>query len=69
MGCFCIAVGAIIEGVGTAGVEVNEATDLLGMAAANRTQLFASDRVSDEDGLLQLEGVDDGKNIVGETVG
>ncbi len=39
------------------------------MAAADRTHLFASDRVSDEHGLLQLEGVDDGKNIVSETVG
>jgi len=64
-----VAVYAVVEGVGKAGVEVDEATDLLGMAAADRTQLFASDGVSDEDGLLQLEGVDDGKNIVAETVG
>ena len=64
-----IAVGAIIEGVGIAGVEVDEAADLLGMAAADRTQLFAGDRVSGEDGLLQLEGLDDGKDIVAETVG
>jgi len=37
-----IAVGAIVEGVGTAGIEVDEATDLLEMAAADRTQLFAN---------------------------
>jgi hypothetical protein len=64
-----VAAGAVIEGVGTAGVEVNEAADLLGMAAADRTQLFASDGMSGEDGLLQVEGGDDGKNIVAETVG
>lgn len=63
-----VAEDAIVEGVGKAGVEVDEATDLFGMAAADRAQLFASDRVSGEDRLLQVEGVDDRKNIVAETV-
>jgi hypothetical protein len=31
-----------VEGVGTVGIEADEATDLLGMAAADRTQLFAN---------------------------
>jgi hypothetical protein len=47
-----IGVTGCVEGVGKAGVEVDEATDLFGMAAADRAQLFASDRVSGEDGLL-----------------
>ncbi len=64
-----VAVDTIVEGVGKAGVEVDESTDLLGMAAADRTQLFASDGVSDEDGLVQVEGCNDGKHIVAETVG
>ena len=32
-----VAVDAVVEGVGIAGVEVDEAPDLFGMAAADRT--------------------------------
>jgi hypothetical protein len=39
------------------------------MTAADRTQLFAADRVSNKDRLVQVEGSHDGKNIVAETVG
>ena len=64
-----VAVGAIVKSVGTAALEVNESADLLGMTAADRTQLFAGNRVPDKDWLVQMKGGDDGKDIVAETVG
>ncbi len=42
-----VAVGAIVKSVGTAALEVNESADFLGMTAADRTQLFASNGVPD----------------------
>ena len=64
-----VAEGAIIESVGKAGVQIDETTNLLRMTASDRTQLFASHRVSSEHRLLQIESLNHGKYIVTETVG
>lgn len=63
-----IAKGAAIESRVT-WVQVDETADLLGMAATDRAQFFAGDRVSNENRLSQVKRGDDGKNIVAETVG
>ena len=59
----------VVVSVGKGCVKVDKCGDFFRVAASDGTQLFASDRMSGEDGLLQFEGADDGKNIVAETVG
>jgi hypothetical protein len=53
-----VAVGAIVKRVRTAALEVNEPADLLGITAADRTQLFAGNRVPDKDRLVQMLSTD-----------
>ena len=59
----------IVESVRVSGVEIDEGRNFLGMAGADRAELFAGDGVSGEDGASELEGVDDGEDVVAEAIG
>jgi hypothetical protein len=61
-------VNLVVEGVWVAGIEIDEGGNLLGMAGTDGAELFASDGVSDENGIVEVEGVDDGKDVVTEAV-
>jgi hypothetical protein len=63
------AVSLVVEGVGVSSVQVDEGSHFLGMAGADGTEFFASDGVSGEDGAIEMEGVDDGEDVVAEAVG
>ncbi len=58
----------VVEGVWVAGIQIDKGGNFLGMAGTDGAELFASDRVSDEDGVGDIESVDDGENVVTEAV-
>jgi hypothetical protein len=59
-----VSAGAVVEGVRHSGVKVDEAGNSFGMAAANGAELLSCDRVADEDGALEAEGIEDREDVI-----
>ena len=55
---------AVIKGGWVPGLEVNERSDAPRISRSQRTQLFSAEGMPHENGLLQLERVQDGEHVV-----
>jgi hypothetical protein len=62
-------VSLVVEGVRVSGVQIDQGSNFLGVAGAYGAELFAGDGVSSEDGASQMEGVDDGEDVIAEAIG
>src|SRR6516165_7556472 len=64
-----IAARAVVVGVCISSIEVSQSCDSFGMSGSHRTQLFAAERVPSQHGPVQLECIEDGENVVTQTIG
>ena len=60
---------AVVEGVSVGGLEVNKAGDFLWVAAADGAELLAGYGMADQDGVVDMERVDDREHVVAKTIG
>src|SRR5690242_4728618 len=64
-----ITPGAIVVRIRISGIEVDQSCDSFGMARAYGTQLFAAEGVAGQYRPVELECVEDGEDVVTETIG
>jgi len=57
---------AVVEGVAIGGVEINEAGDAMRMLLGDGAEFGATDRVADEHGMVEMQRVENGDDVVGE---
>jgi hypothetical protein len=60
---------AVVEGVGIGGVEVNDAGDAMRMLIGDGAEFGAADGVADEHGMVEMQRVENGDDVVGEMAG
>ena len=51
---------------GVGGVEVNDGGDAMGMLVGDGAEFGTADGVADEDGMVEMQGVENGYDVVGE---
>jgi hypothetical protein len=57
---------AVVEGVGIGGVEINDAGDAMRMLVGDGAEFGAADGVADEHGMVEMQRVEKGDDVVGE---
>jgi hypothetical protein len=60
---------AVVEGIGIGGVEINDAGDAMRMLVGDGAEFGAADGVADEHGMVEMQRVENGDDVVGEMAG
>src|SRR5580698_7525594 len=63
-----VSVNAIIVGITVGRVEIDKSRNLIGVAAADRTQFLACNRMAHQDRPSEVERIDNSQHVIAQTV-